>query len=307
MNEYFNTRGSFRRTSDSINHRIGYVRIFRIIDALGRGCKSPVQVALELHPKWSGMLGCDGKVIKIRGREWALLMAVDLGTQDVVDFRLVKHEDYPSIEPFLREVSDKIGYEPKEIVIDLDPAWKEAVGSVFPYTPIQLCVVHFERIVDRTIPKLKRTPKQMELKKMVRSVLYAKTEDEARSAFEELMKKRSRFRDKKSRYVLRSLRENLGLLITHFRVRGSFRSNNITESVNDKIEMKLKMIRGYKKVRKAIHSLNLVVMHYRFKPFSSCKNKNHNGKSPLNLAGINTNRIDWIRHSQKNQSVLNQL
>lgn len=307
VNTYFDTRGSYRRTADSIGRRIGYMQLFRIIDRLGRGCKSPAQLALELRPAWSGMLGLDGKVIKVDGEEIVHLIAVDLGTQDVVDCALVEHEDYASIEPFLREIRDEIGYTPDEAVIDLDPAWREAVRDVFPYTPIQLCVVHFERIVDRTIPKRKRTPRQNELKGMIRNVLYARSEEGARDAFVELMKKRGRFRDKNSKYVLRSLRENFEHLITHFRIKNSFRTNNITESVNDKIEMKLKMIRGYKRARSAKNSLELIVMHYRFKPFSSCRKKEHNGKSPLNLAGVDTSKLDWITYSQKDTHILNQL
>jgi transposase-like protein len=183
-------------------------------------------------------------------------------------------------------------------VIDLDPAWKEAVEDVFPYTPLQLCCTHFERIVDRTIPKRKRTPRQHELKEMVRDVLYASTEEESRRAFDELMSRKGYFRDKKSRYVINSLKENYGLLTTHFRVLDSPRSNNIAESIIDKIEMRQKMIRGYKRARTARNSLKLIVTHYRFKPFASCKKKEHNGKSPLNLAGVDTSKMNWIVYSQ---------
>jgi len=142
---------------------------------------------------------------------------------------------------------------------------------------------------------------------MVRMVPYANGEDESRAAFNELLAKKGLFRDKKSRYILRSLRENFDLLITYFRIKNSFRSNNITESVNDKIEMKLKMIRGYKKVSKARNSLNLIVMHYRFKRFSSCRKRENNGKSPLNLADAKTEGIDWIIYSQKDASIVKAL
>jgi hypothetical protein len=41
------------------------------------------------------------------------------------------------------------------------------------------------------------TPRQIELKGMVRAVIYAGTEKEAREALERLMKKRGNFKDKK--------------------------------------------------------------------------------------------------------------
>jgi len=305
VNAYYNTRGSYRRTSDDIENKLGFMRVFRIIDALGRGCKGPVQVARELHPKWSGFLGLDSKVVKIHGDEWLILVAVDLDTEDMVDFWLVKHEDSITLSHFLVELRDEIHYDPKMVVIDLDPAWKEAVESVFPDVPIQFCVVHFERIVDRIIPRLKRTPKQMALKEMVRDVLYAESEEEARAAKERLLKKRGYFTERKSRHVISSLMENFELLITHFRVKGSFRSNNSTESVNDKLKMKLWLIRGYKRVETARNSLKLMVMHYRFRKFSSsCSVKAHNGKSPLQLAGVDVSKLDWITYSQKDPSIL---
>lgn len=253
------------------------------------------------------MLGLDTKVVKVRGEERYLLIAVDIVTQDVVDSGLAAQESLVTLELFLREVRDEIGYVPNLVVIDLDQTWREAAESVFPYAPIQLCVVHFERIVDRVIPKLRRTPRQIELKQMVRNVLYAQSEQEARGALDRLLERRGYFRDKKSRQVINSLKENFELLTTHFRVKGSFRSNNAAESVNDKLGMKLWLIRGYKKVRTAKNSLNLMVMHYRFNPFMSCRIKEHNGKSPLDLAGVDTSRLDWIVYSQRDPSILKAL
>jgi transposase-like protein len=307
VNTYYDTRGSYRRTSRALKGRISYTQLYRIIDKLGEGCKTPVQVANELRPRWSGMLGLDTKVVKVRGEERYLLIAVDIETQDVVDSWLASQESLVTLELFLREVRDGIHYVPKLAVIDLDQTWRGAVENVFPYVPIQLCVVHFERIVDRIIPKMKRTPRQMELKQMVRDVLYAPNENGAKDALERLLKKRGSFRDKKSRQVINSLKENFELLTTHFRVKGSVRSNNAAESVNDKLGMKLWLIRGYKKVRTARNSLNLMVMHYRFNRFSSCRIKEHNGKSPLDLASVDTSRLDWILYSQTNPSVLKAL
>jgi transposase-like protein len=188
-----------------------------------------------------------------------------------------------TLELFLREVRDGIHYAPNLVVIDLDQTGREAAQSVFPYAPIQLCVVHFERIVDRTIPKLKRTTRQMELKQMVRDALYAQSENGARGALDGLLRRRGYFRDRKSRQVIGSLKENFEAT-THFRVEGSFRSNN-AGSVNDKLAMKLRLMRGYKSVRTARNSLKLTVMHYRFNPFSSCRIKEHNGKSPRTWQG----------------------
>ncbi len=247
--------------------------------------------------------------MRVGGRIFVALVAVDLVTQDVVDAVLAEHEDYQSIRALLIEVKDEIGYEPKEAVIDLDPAWNEAVSDVFPGTVIQLCVVHFERVVDRILPKRKRTPEQEELKELVRKVLYAKSRDAAEEAMGEMLEARrsKRFVGSKATHIVVSLIRNFKFLTAHFGVKIRFRDNNITEGVNDKLQMKLFLIRGFKKEESARNTLKLIVMHYRFNPFSSCKNRENNGKSPLNLAGVDTSRLDWVVYSQMDRRILNVL
>ena len=307
VNAYFDTRGSYKRTSKSIAYRIGHMQLYRILDELGQGCKSPVQVARELHPSWSGRLGLDTRVVKVRGEERYLITAVDIETQDVVDSWLVRQESLPALELFLKEVKDVIRYAPNLVVIDLDQMWRESVKSIFPDVPIQLCAIHFERRVDTVIPKLRRTPWQKELKQMVRRVLYAPNEEEAKDALERLLRRGGCFRDKKSGQVINSLKENFEMLTTHFRVEGSLRSNNTAENVNDKLGMRLWLIGGYKTMKEARNSLKLIVMQYRFNQFSSCSVKEKGGRSPLGLAEVDTSSLDWIRYSQKDPHILNAL
>ena len=285
------------------------MQIYRIVDRLGQNCKNGVEVAQELHPKWSGFLGLDGKTVRVGGEKLVLLLAVDLGTQDIVDARLAQHEDYYSIRPFVREIEEKIGYEPKLAVIDLDQAWEEAVSDIYPAVPIQYCVVHFERMFDREIPLRNRTEEQHELKGLVRKVLYAPNLDEAKEALAEILfsRKTRYFRDKKSLKMIRSLQSNFDQLTTHFRIPSRFRANNITEGVNNLIQMRLDLIRGYKKKQSAWNSLKLIVMHYRFNPFESCKDSTKNGKCPLDFAGIDTSKLDWISYCLKDPSMLDQL
>jgi hypothetical protein len=246
VNTYFDTRGSYRRTAKSVDYRLSHMQVFRIIEKLGRGCKDAAQVANELHPRWSGILGLDGKTVRVGGGKRILASAVDLGTQDSVDSALVFIEDHPSLCPFLKEVMNEIRYAPKMIVIDDDRAWKAAVTRVFPDVPIQLCVVHFERVVDKILPKRKRTPEQEEFKEKVRRVLYAPSEEAATRAMDEILeaRKNGRFKGRKLTHIIVSLIRNFKLLTAHFRVRSEFRDNNLTANVNGNIGMKLYLIRG---------------------------------------------------------------
>ena len=303
---YYDTRGSYRRVMKALYRRIGvkpsHVQIFRWMDELGENCKDAIQVARELHPHWSRCLGLDSKALKISGLERYLLLAADLGTQDAVNFALVERENYDVFSTFLREIKRKIGYVPRIIVTDLDPAWFKAIHHVYPDIPIQGCVVHMERIIDRLMPKRSRTMKQEELKILIRRFLYASSLAEAYQSLQKIKDRRNEWTDDGSRQAINSIVAHRKVLTTHFQVPYSFRDNNITESIIDKVEMKLKMIRGFKKMNCARNSLKLAIMHYRFSPFLSSRNGN-NGKSPLMLAGINTTDINWITYSQREHQV----
>ena len=124
---YYDTRGSYRRVMNALHRRIGvkpsHTRIFRWMDQLGENCKDPIQIARELHLVWSGCLGLDSKALKVSGLEHYLLLAVDLGTQDAVNFALVENENYDVFSTFLHQIKREIGYTPRIIVTDLDPAW----------------------------------------------------------------------------------------------------------------------------------------------------------------------------------------
>jgi transposase-like protein len=175
--------------------------------------------------------------------------------------------------------------------------------TVFPDVPIQLCVVvHFERVVDKILPKRKRTPEREEFKQMVRKVLHAASERAAMLAMEEILEARrnKRFSGRKVTHIIVSLIRNFRLLTAHFRVGTRFRDNNLTENVNGNIGMKLYLIRGFKNEESAKNTLKLMAMHY---PFSSCKIKENNGKSPLNLSGVDTSKRDSVTYSQRDRSV----
>jgi len=303
---YYDTRGSYRRVMNALQRRMGikpsHVQIFHWMDALGENCKGPIQIARELHPVWSGCLGLDSKALKVSGLEHYLLLAVDLGTQDAVNFALVERENYDAFSMFLRQIKRDIEYTPRIIVTDLDPAWFKAIRHIYQGIPVQGCVVHMERIIDRIMPKRSRTMKQDELKTLIRRFLYASNLTEANQSLREIKSRRGEWTDDTSREAIESIIAHHKVLTTHLNISDSFRDNNITESVIDKVEMKLKMIRGFKNVNCARNSLKLAITHYRFSPFLSSSNGN-NGKSPLMLAGVNTRNINWIAYSQRRHQV----
>ena len=43
----------------------------------------------------------------------------------------------------------------------------------------------------------------------------------------------------------------------------------------------------------------MIIMNYHFHKFTCSRIEGHNGKSPLELAGVNTIDTNWIKFSQK--------
>jgi len=72
-------------------------------------------------------------------------------------------------------------------------------------------------------------------------------------------------------------------------------TTNVLEGIIRQLSRKIDDTDGFNSPATAWNSLKLLIMNYRFKKFSC----SHNGKSPLELAEIKTNKINWIRFSQK--------
>ena len=49
-------------------------------------------IAEELKPTWGGILGIDGKPIKVKGKKKVILLAVDVLTCDLVYYDIVSAE-----------------------------------------------------------------------------------------------------------------------------------------------------------------------------------------------------------------------
>lgn len=79
------------------------------------------------------------------------------------------------------------------------------------------------------------------------------------------------------------------------------RTNNIAEGVISRLDSKIDQADGYQCYDIAWATLKMLIMRYRFKKFTDCrkKNKHKNGESPLELAGVNTSNINWVKFSQK--------
>jgi hypothetical protein len=95
-----------------------YDRIIR----MGFQSKSPMQVSLELKPRWCGYLVVDGDTITVGRNSECLMVGVDSYSQDIPHAILAEHEDGMNWTHFFLVIKYPTGYPFKGIISDGDPA-----------------------------------------------------------------------------------------------------------------------------------------------------------------------------------------
>lgn len=300
---YFDQKGSSRSVARILSQHskaaIDHRRVLCFLNELGQNCKDTQEVSYELSPRWCGYAGVDGKAIFIKGREHQFFLAVDLATKDIPHFTIMDAETVKNINNFFFELVAETRYPLAGFVADLEPAFIGVHRNYFAKIPYQVCVVHLERNLNRLFAERKRSSLEHEFANLYRSVIYAETKESAWDHLEEIRTRASEFKGAKYASLIRSLIRHFPRYTAHFAHPGLSRDNNICENVIGQLGIKLSLMRGFESYETAYGYLKLLVMWYRFKRFSSSRTKENNGKSPLELAGVNTADIDWIKYCQR--------
>ena len=295
---------SYRTLATLMERRIGRpISRFTLnewVDALGGAAKTPLEVSAELAPaRWGGFLGVDGKAVFVRGQERCLLVGVDQSTQDVVHALALEAETEEGFERLVREAVTVAGYPLKGLVSDAAPPFLAAHANYFARLPLQLCRVHASRRLDFDIPKAKGSPDaplRAELKERVRAALFGADEAGARRRLGQLLADRERYEGLGRRDTLGALEQSFDLYMTHHHVEGLPADANITENVIKQLGKKLRLMEGFATMESAERFSRLLVGCYRFKRFTDSCRRDDNGKSPLELAGVQPLPDDWLRY-----------
>lgn len=297
---YVQGLASYRTLSTLMEHRVGRPisrsTLNGWVDQAGRMAMTPLEMSAALAPHWGGFLGVDGKAVFVKGVEHALLVAVDQTTQDVVHALLVQAETEQAFYRLVREAVVLAGYPLKGLVTDASPRFVAAHANYLAKLPLQLCRIHFSRNLDYDIAKAKRSPDaalRAELKQRIRAVLFADTYQEAARLWPTLLDDAAHYQGLSRYDTLGSLRDRFQLYMTHHRIPGLPADANITENVITQLGKKLRLIEGFQTVDSAERFIRLLVGCYRFKRFTDSDN-GHNGKCPLEIAGIDLTGIDWL-------------
>ena len=131
-------------------------------------------------------------------------------------------------------------------------------------------------------------------------MLYAKDIDMARKYFSAISIDPG-FKQAGFDELIRKISDNFDDLTRHHSYPGMPRTSNIGEGLISRLDSKINQADGYKCHDTAWATLKMLIMRYRFKSFTDCrrKNKHKNGKSPLDLAGIDVSKTNWVKFSQK--------
>lgn len=280
--------------------RIRTNTIFELINELGQNCKSFVEVAEELKPCWSGYLLADAKTIFVKKEKFYLLLTADALTQDIPMATFSFSEDYPSYYELLKTLRDEIKFPLKGITTDGDPGLLKAVKAVFPDASSQLCTKHldsYHRYYFNYLYQGNRDGIDLFLK-LTSQLLFASDLWRLEYLLQAYFESRPYLQSVGLTKELEDFESKFKNFWVHLYHPGMPSTTNILEGIIRQLSRKINDTDGFNSPETAWNSLKLLIMNYRFKKFS-CSHNGNNHKSPLKLAKVKTNNINWIQFSQK--------
>lgn len=261
------------------------------------------EITTWLSPKRSGYYALDGTYLKYRGRDFVLLILLDVVTLDIINWELAIEETEASYLRLIEKVLNECKANAKGLFCDGDPGLLKALNKCFPDVPIQLCVFHKYSRVGQIIPFVRiKNEIDKEIKKKVEAVLFAKSKEEAIKNLEDLKSYADQNKKhKKLRKIIGVLKRNFNLLLTHFDNPEMSPYNNVLEGFNYIIKRKTKLMKGFKKPININRWLNLILVDWRFHKLTESENKDKKNKSPLELADCNLPKIyNWMKYVREN-------
>ena len=256
-----------------------------------------------LKPERSGFYALDGTWLKYRGMDIVLLILFDVKTLDIVNWRVIREETQAAYEQLLVDAYAEIANNIRGFHCDGDPGLLAAIKSLFPDTPIQLCVFHKYSRAGQLVPFVRiKDETDREIKRLVERILFAPTKQEAIAGLAKLQRyAQEHQKHKKLKKLIGVLKRNFDLLLTHFDNPEMSPYNNVLEGFNYIVKRRTKLMKGFKKPININKWLKLILTDWRFHALRETQLKTRKGKSPLQLAGCELPKINnWIKYLYKN-------
>ncbi|MCF7871275.1 MAG: transposase, partial [Candidatus Omnitrophica bacterium] len=182
----------------------------------------------------------------------------------------------------------------------------KALNSIFiyPYINKKERIIAEHKQIKQKIKALKKKYKlQLLARRYLRIYVLSNSTRKAEQRLKKIKKLKTKFKQQ------RKLFNHINLLIKykdnvfcHLNYNYMPYTNNTLENLIKQYEKRLKTIEGFGNNQSIIKGyLNLMAICYCFKSYTDCKknNKYKNGKSPLEIAGVFTKSLDWVRYSLK--------
>lgn len=278
---------------------VSHQSIANWIKEYGSKCMNSEQINQQLKPQWSGILGIDGKPIKLLDKEYVLLLAVDQVSQDPVHFNLVEAENHEQCQRFLLTIRDELRYPLQAVVSDMGKGrvFLKLIAELFPFIPHQLCVVHFLRYLHMFLPRSKKSRYYHHnrfLRQVIAQIVLADNIHDAEELLRRLLAVKEHFTTPYQRKFIRSIEQHFDQLTAHHFNHHIPRDNNITENIIKQLNRKLKAAESFKSKTSAYSYMKLWFAFYKFKRFRASNDSYRNGKAPLELALVSLPDKHWL-------------
>lgn len=280
--------------------------------------KDSYWVAEHLKPRWSGTLVFDGKVIKIydwfakrfkglpkdeyramHRKTW--LCGKDYDTGDLPHYSVADSENKIDLVMYFKQLK-KNGYILRNLVSDGNLLILESARFVYGDDFVfQLCARHFLEEMRRIMVE-REDEKNISLTEgllqWIKNIIEAKNRYQAKRFLISLNNHRYLFESDVQRWILLQLKDKIKDLTAYLRhpERNIPYTTNDIENVFKQLNLRLKSIGRFMKIRYANNYLNAWALMRRFTPFTDCRKgrKHRNGKAPLEIAGCDIKRLDYL-------------
>lgn len=249
------------------------------------------------EPRRSGFIAVDGVWFSYNDEEIVLLVAFDPVSFDIISALWQTDETYEGYKLLLTGVLQKLPKEQVQGVYgDGDLGLLKALNELLPRVPFQLCVVHKELKMGKTVPvKSVGISKRMSEEKkaaitqfqiLFRNCIYADTKEAAVVALKTLKDYAYASQEEMFLRAYRSLAANFTATLTHFDHPGMQRDNNLLECFNGILKPRLKLMKSFKKKENLDRYLKLFLLEFRFRPLRESSFKERRGQTPLHLGDV---------------------
>lgn len=214
---------------------------------------------------------------------------------------------------FFKDLKQEIEYPLVVLISDGNPDILAVCSNYYKYFIYQTCIYHFLKRIDRTfgyltvirnMSKKKQFSMEIEMRNKIHRLIHRESLNSFVCDYNNLVYV---FFEKyyHSQYcysMLETLKNNLGYITPHYFDDKIFKTSNMAETTIKQYERRLKSIEGFQSFLSLKNYINIFTMFLRFKKYTDCRKNNSykNGKSRLQIAGVNTNNIDWFLYGQKN-------